>query len=527
MVDELMQPLDEVDALDRFKDLSCGSEGNLIDNMAAYALAYKRQVRNCCKVRPTEKLIVDAFVAGIRYGRLKEHVNAKKAKTLDETIAEAFIQATEAEKARREHQRVERESATSATMTKAKEKSDVDTCWKRKRDEREGVKGQKYVHLNALVAEDRDNRPIGEVGILGRVLAFLYDTGASTDFISQSLVKELGLVVEPDHAKVKLATGTIYNSPGIVKLSADFGVLPSTGRRTQAALNLRVLPGLKPTLVMGISTLSALGLITIVKPTMENSGEPHFAELDEDEVDETLFTLAEAEHELQIRSFPEETNTILSKYKDVLGDISQPADVPPFELVLTNQKVINIPPYHVSAEEREDMQRQTAQLEDLNVIEESTSNYNNPTVLVWKRDRTRRLCLDFRRLNDATEDFDHDLPIIDDLVARLEGKTLFAKLDLSKAFHQIPMTKSSRRLTAFTVGKRKYQYKRLAFGLKGAAAFCQKTLESVLGDALWTRCLAYVDDIVIFGENQRVPRQSGLCLEKAQLGQVEAESVQV
>ncbi|KAG9395913.1 hypothetical protein J8273_2260 [Carpediemonas membranifera] len=32
MVDELMQPLDEVDALDRFKDLSCGSEGNLIDN---------------------------------------------------------------------------------------------------------------------------------------------------------------------------------------------------------------------------------------------------------------------------------------------------------------------------------------------------------------------------------------------------------------------------------------------------------------------------------------------------------------
>ncbi|KAG9391371.1 hypothetical protein J8273_6125 [Carpediemonas membranifera] len=125
MVDELMQPLDEVDALDRFKDLSCGSEGNLIYNMAAYALAYKRQVRNCCKVRPTEKLIVDAFVAGIRYGRLKERVNAKKAKTLDETIAEAFIQATEAEKARREHQRVERESATSATMTKAKEKSET------------------------------------------------------------------------------------------------------------------------------------------------------------------------------------------------------------------------------------------------------------------------------------------------------------------------------------------------------------------------------------------------------------------
>ncbi|KAG9392771.1 Chromo (CHRromatin Organization MOdifier) domain [Carpediemonas membranifera] len=42
----------------------------------------------------------------------------------------------------------------------------------------------------------------------------------------------------------------------------------------------------------------------------------------------------------------------------------------------------------------------------------------------------------------------------------------------------------------------------MPFGLRNAPIHCQKAMEHILGQSLYTQCLAYIDDIVVFGANR-------------------------
>ena len=66
----------------------------------------------------------------------------------------------------------------------------------------------------------------------------------------------------------------------------------------------------------------------------------------------------------------------------------------------------------------------------------------------------------------------------------LEGLSLaryISKLDLNLAYHQIPLSKESKEKTAFIIpGKGLYHYKRVLFGLKGAAATFQRLINEII-----------------------------------------------
>ena len=73
------------------------------------------------------------------------------------------------------------------------------------------------------------------------------------------------------------------------------------------------------------------------------------------------------------------------------------------------------------------------------IIRRSNSPWSSPLHCVPKPNGDWRPCGDYRRLNEATEDDTYQLPLISDFTARLKGKTIFSKVDLAKAYHQIPM----------------------------------------------------------------------------------------
>ena len=73
------------------------------------------------------------------------------------------------------------------------------------------------------------------------------------------------------------------------------------------------------------------------------------------------------------------------------------------------------------------------------IIRPSTSPWASPIILVKKKDETRRLVVDFGRLNSVTLKDSYPLPRIDDALDAVNGTKYFSYMDLMNGFWQVEM----------------------------------------------------------------------------------------
>ena len=134
-------------------------------------------------------------------------------------------------------------------------------------------------------------------------------------------------------------------------------------------------------------------------------------------------------------------------------------------------------------------------------IEHSVSAWSAPTVLVTKKDGTTRFCVDYRRLNARTKKDAFPLPRIDDSLNSLSGQAWFATLDLASGYLQVRLSEEAKPKTAFATHSGLFQFAVMPFGLCNAPATFERLMSQVLRGPHWKRCLVYIDDILVFGND--------------------------
>ena len=76
------------------------------------------------------------------------------------------------------------------------------------------------------------------------------------------------------------------------------------------------------------------------------------------------------------------------------------------------------------------------------------------------------MCVDYRKLNDATVTAQFPIPRIDTLLNRLKQAAVFSIIDLKAGYWQIPVRKGDQWKTAFVTPDGLFEWVVMPFGLR-------------------------------------------------------------
>jgi len=159
-------------------------------------------------------------------------------------------------------------------------------------------------------------------------------------------------------------------------------------------------------------------------------------------------------------------------------------------------------PYRLNLLKRRIVEEQVDQMLQQKVIRPSQSPWSSPITLTSKKDGSTRFCVDYRRLNAATEKDAYPVPLIQDIFDQLQGATVFTTLDLRSGYHQMDLAEEDRPKSAFVCHRGLFEFNRLPFGLTNAPAQFQRMMNNILQEHLGRRALVYLDDIVIYSKSE-------------------------
>ena len=197
------------------------------------------------------------------------------------------------------------------------------------------------------------------------------------------------------------------------------------------------------------------------------------------------------------------------KYKHIFSDTlnKDPADIPPFDLQVNDKNwrtYSNRGPVRVQTPAKDAAAvKHIQQLLKLGIIVKSPASYYSQIIIASKPDGKTRFCIDYRRLNDCTENASWPIPNIRSLLARLGEKksNTFGVMDLTSGYHQAPLTPAAMLYTAFICYAGIYHFTRLPFGPKRAPSYFQEQMASVvLASLIYYICEMYVDDCIVHGK---------------------------
>jgi len=110
-----------------------------------------------------------------------------------------------------------------------------------------------------------------------------------------------------------------------------------------------------------------------------------------------------------------------------------------------------------------------------------------------------RMCIDYRKLNQATRKDHFPLPFMDQMLERLAGKAYYCFLDGYSGYNQIVVDPEDQEKTAFTCPFGVFAYRKMSFGLCNAPATFQRCMLVIFSDLIEKCIEVFMDDFSVFG----------------------------
>jgi len=132
------------------------------------------------------------------------------------------------------------------------------------------------------------------------------------------------------------------------------------------------------------------------------------------------------------------------------------------------------------------------------IIKPSTSEYASPIVLVVKKNGTKRLCRDYRKLNEKIVRDNFPMVQMDSVIEKLQGAMVFTTLDLTNGYFHVPVAEKSQKYTAFVTQNGQYEFRFVPFGISNSPAVFMRFIMSVMRELIQKGdAVVYMDDIII------------------------------
>jgi hypothetical protein len=122
-------------------------------------------------------------------------------------------------------------------------------------------------------------------------------------------------------------------------------------------------------------------------------------------------------------------------------------------------------------------------------------------LFIEKKDKSLRMCVDYRSLNEVTIKNKYPLPRIDDLFDQLKGAKYFSKVDLRSGYHQLKIRESDIPKTAFVTRYGQYEFTVMSFGLTNALAYFMNLMDKVSMEELDKFVVVFIDDILFYSKS--------------------------
>nr|AAL77161.1 Putative polyprotein [Oryza sativa Japonica Group] len=385
-------------------------------------------------------------------------------------------------------------------------------------------------HASAEEAQTAPEVVLGTFPVNSIPATVLFDSGATHSFISKKFVGMYGL------RKEELSTPMRVHTPGNSSTSVSFS--PSVLieiQRLPFLANLILLESKDLDVILGMDWLTKFnGVIDCANRTVTLTNEkgetvvykslaPPKQGVSLNQIEMEVPVVTEEKNLKKLEDIP-----IVSEYPEVFPE--DLTTMPPkreieFRIDLApGTAPIYKRPYRMAANELAEVKKQVDEQLQKGYIRPSTSPWGAPVIFVEKKDKTKRMCVDYRALNEVTIKNKYPLPRIDDLFDQLKGAKVFSKIDLRSGYHQLRIREEDIPKTAFTTRYGLYECTVMSFGLTNAPAFFMNLMNKVFMEFLDKFVVVFIDDILIYSKSEEEDEQHlHLVLEKLKEHQLYAK----
>jgi hypothetical protein len=126
---------------------------------------------------------------------------------------------------------------------------------------------------------------------------------------------------------------------------------------------------------------------------------------------------------------------------------------------------------------------------------------SNP-VIVRKKTREIRMCVDFKDLNKESIKDNFPLPNMDFLLQQVTISSSMSMLDGFSRYNQVLVVEEDREKTTFITTWETYAYARMPFGLKNVGATFQRAMDHVFNELIGKFMENYKDDLMVHSKKR-------------------------